>query len=54
MFTPNVPLAGWVAPVLNFAAKNVKLATTPNKVKTLAGEYFTSAGLPVPTDLSVN
>ena len=54
IYAPNVPIAGWIAPVLNLAPVPFKIATKPDKVVDFATKFFTKAGVAVPPDLSVN
>lgn len=53
-FAPTLPLGSWIAPVINLAPKPVKLATTPNKIFSLATTLFEDAGVPVPPNLSLD
>lgn len=58
LFAPTLPLGGWIAPVVNAVAATatfkLKVTTTPNAVIGHAANFFTAAGVPVPTELSLD
>lgn len=49
VFSPQLPLGSFLAPVINVVPFKVKLATTPAKAINLVTSAFEDAGVPVPT-----
>jgi len=54
LYAPTLPLGGVFAPLINMAPISTKLATTPAKVSELATSFFNSAGISVPSNLSLD
>jgi len=53
-YAPHVPVAGFLAPIMNIAPVPVKVATTTDKVQKLVASLFKKAGTEVPSDLSLD
>ena len=49
IFSPQLPLGSFLAPLINIVPFKVKLATTPAKAINLVTSAFEDAGVPVPT-----
>jgi len=53
-YAPNVPIAGWLAPIINMVPISVKFATTPERVAEFATLLFESVGAAVPPKISLD
>lgn len=53
-YAPHVPVAGFLAPIVNIAPVPVRIATSVHEVETHAAALFKKAGVAVPAELSLD